>query len=164
VSDPAAPGYFEALVGSGARDSEVCANWLTSELFGRLNALSLELSDSPVEPARLGELIDTLQAGTVHGSAAKSLLTAMVEGDKREVGELVVAMGLDASVEDGVIEQLCSELVEAHPKEADEYRGGRRRRMKFFVGQVMKQTKGQADPQKATALLERILEQGAPLR
>ena len=93
----------------------------------------------------------------MRGEQGRGVLTLLVSGDVRPVSELIPALGLDTGIEEGALEALCRELVASHPKEAGEYKAGRERRMKFFVGQVMKQTKGRADPALATALFESAL-------
>lgn len=159
VAEDGAASYFEASV-AGRRSPKKVANWLTTELFGHLHRHALPLSASPVQPARLGALLDLLESNRINGPVAKKVLARMMEGDARDPDELVRAEGLESIVEEAQVEQLARHVLAAEAARVAEYHAGKHTLLKFFVGQVMAKTQGRAPPELVTQIITRLLTAG----
>jgi aspartyl-tRNA(Asn)/glutamyl-tRNA(Gln) amidotransferase subunit B len=135
--------YFE-VVASG-RDAKIAANWVSGNLFGLLNKDGKTIADSPVSADQLGGLLDLMADGTISGKIAKDVFDAMFESGK-DAGTIVEEKGLKQVSDTGAIEAMVDEVMAANQDKVEEYRGGKDKLMGFFVGQVMKASKGQANP------------------
>ena len=135
--------YYEAA--SAGQDRKLVANWMTVELFGALNKANKSLTDSPVAPAALGGLVALISNGTISGKIAKEVFADMFETGK-EASVIVEEKGLKQVSDTGAIEALIDGVMSANQDKVDEYRGGKDKLFGFFVGQVMKQSGGQANP------------------
>ena len=150
VTEPEIADFFEAL--ADGRDPRLAANWLTTELFGALNRAGLSLSESPVDAGALGELIDLVADGTISGRSAKDVFSEMFEtGQAAET--IVDARGLRQLSDGAAIAALVDAVLAEHGDKVAEYRSGKVKLLGFFVGQVMKQTRGTANPQLVNQIL-----------
>ena len=147
--------YFET-VASLTDDSRVCANWVLGDLSAYLNSAGLEVSECVVAPEGLADLLGLVTEGTLSGKMAKEVFEGMVETGK-DPRTLVKEKGLGQISDAGELETLIAGIVEANPGPAEEFRQGRDKVLGFFVGQVMKQTRGQANPQMVNDILRRLL-------
>ena len=152
--------WFEALLAESAlqqkkSEGEVAkqaANWLISELFGALNKIGKELSDSPVTPERAAELLALVGDGTISGSIAKQVLEIMLEtGDG--AAEIVEREGLKQESDSGAIEAAVDKVLAGNADKVAEYKGGKQALFGFFVGQTMKAMQGKANPQVVNEVL-----------
>ena len=148
--------YFEAMIDAGA-PAKAAVTWLTSELLGRLNKAGLEVQDSPVDAETLGRLIARIEDGTVSGKGAKEVLDYMMEHEDRDVDALIEKLGLKQVSDDGAILAIIDEVLAANADKVEEYKGGKEKLFGFFVGQVMKASKGSANPGKVNQLLKERL-------
>ena len=155
VAEKETADFYEAVV-EGRRDPKVAANWLTGELFGALNRSGLELADSPVDAAALGGLLDLLADDTISGRIAKEVFEAMWESGKG-AAEIVEERGLKQITDSGEIEAIVRRIVEDNPGQVEQYRGGNEKLIGWFVGQVMKQSQGKANPKLVNELLRKLL-------
>ena len=153
--------WFEALLAEAAKaqgkpEADVArqaANWLISELFGALNKLGKDLSDSPVSPAAGGELLALVAAGTISGTIAKQVLEKMLEtGDAP--GAIVEREGLKQESDTGAIEAAVEGVLAANADKVAEYKGGKEALFGFFVGQTMKAMQGKGNPQLVNQVLK----------
>ncbi|MGA8075027.1 MAG: Asp-tRNA(Asn)/Glu-tRNA(Gln) amidotransferase subunit GatB [Candidatus Acidiferrales bacterium] len=147
--------YFEAVVRAGA-PGKAAANWISTELLGRLNESGKEISDSPVTPAGLAGLIGKVEAGEITGATGKKVFARMFETGK-SAADVIAAEGYSQISDTGEIERIARAIVAKNPENAAKYRGGNEGVFKFFVGQVMRETRGQANPQAVNEILKRIL-------
>jgi aspartyl-tRNA(Asn)/glutamyl-tRNA(Gln) amidotransferase subunit B len=147
--------YFERAVASGAQP-KAAASFIGSELLGRLNREGASIERSKVAPEALGELLGLVAAGTIHGKIAKEVFDAMwTEGGSARA--IVEERGLAQVTDQGAIEEACRAAVAAHPDQAEKFRGGAEKILGFFVGQVMKQTRGKANPELVNQILRKLL-------
>ncbi len=146
--------YFESL--ASGRDAKLASNWMTGELFGRLNKAGTEFLDSPISAQQLGELIDLIVDNTISGKIAKDVLDKMFETGK-SAGEIVEAEGLKQVSDSGAIEKMVDDVIAANPDKVAEYRSGRDKLFGFFVGQVLKASGGKANPVMVNDLLKQKL-------
>ncbi|MBI4442150.1 MAG: Asp-tRNA(Asn)/Glu-tRNA(Gln) amidotransferase subunit GatB [Acidobacteria bacterium] len=149
-------GYFEK-VASNAPDAKLAANWVMVELLGALNAAGKEITDSAVSPEALAELLHLIQDGTLSGKMAKSVFERMF-AESKSARQLVGELGLQQITDHEQIRAVVRQVVAGNPKQLEQYRAGKINLFGYFVGQVMKETKGQANPQKVNELLKEELE------
>ncbi len=147
--------YFESVVKAGAPGKAV-ANWMQTELLRRLNDSGKEIAVSPVKPAALGELVTFVEAGKITAAVAKKVFATMFETG-RSAAEIIAAEGLGAQVADDAIEKAARQVIEKNPDNVAKFKSGNEGVFKFFVGQVMKATKGQANPQAVNDIVRRLL-------
>ncbi|MEM9234118.1 MAG: Asp-tRNA(Asn)/Glu-tRNA(Gln) amidotransferase subunit GatB [Pseudomonadota bacterium] len=142
--------YFETV--ADGRDGKLASSWVTTELFGALNKMDLDIADSPVKAAQLGEMIDLIQDKTISGKIAKQVFEIMLE-EGGNPGEIVEKRGLKQVTDTGAIEAAVDAVIAANPdkvaavKEKPKMAG-------WFVGQVMKETGGKANPQAVNDILK----------
>jgi aspartyl-tRNA(Asn)/glutamyl-tRNA(Gln) amidotransferase subunit B len=145
--------YFdEALAGCG--DAQLLANWMTTELYGLLNARGESLAGCLVRPAGLAALVSLIKKGTISGKIGKTVLETMLQTG-RDPESIVREEGLTQISDAAALAVVIDEVLAGNQKSVDDYRGGREQALGFLVGQVMRATKGQANP----ALVNRILKE-----
>ena len=149
--------YYEAA--SDGRDRKLVANWMTVELFGALNRSGQSLADCKVTPQALGGLVGLIEDGTISGKIAKDVFADMFETGK-QAADIVEEKGLKQVSDSGAIEAMIDEVLAANEDKVAEYRGGKDKLFGFFVGQVMKASKGQANPGMVNQLLRDKLDGG----
>ena len=142
--------YFE--IAAEGRDPKLAANWVLSGLLGKLNKAGLGLEDAPVGADQLGGLLDLIVDGTISGRIAKDVFDTMFETG-RDAAAIVEAEGLRQMSDSGEIAALIESVLEANADKVAEYRGGKRKLLGFFVGQVMQATQGKANPKLVNELL-----------
>jgi len=147
--------YFEAAAKTGA-SAKAAANWIQTELLRRLNDSGKEIEASPVSPAALAELLKLVESGKITGSIGKKVFAAMFETG-RSAAEIVAAEGLAAQVGDSAIEQAARDVIAKNPDNVAKFKSGNEGVFKFFVGQVMRATRGQANPQAVNDILRKLL-------
>src|ERR1700756_563268 len=147
--------YFESVVKAGA-PGKAAANWMQTELLRRLNDSGKEITASPVKPAALGELVVLLDSGKITAAVGKKVFATMFETG-RSAAEIVAAEGLGVQVGDDAIEKAAREVIEKNPDNVAKFKSGNEGVFKFFVGQVMKATRGQATPQAVNDIVRRLL-------
>ncbi|MCG8069916.1 MAG: Asp-tRNA(Asn)/Glu-tRNA(Gln) amidotransferase subunit GatB [Candidatus Thiodiazotropha taylori] len=143
--------YYEQVVATGA-DPKIAANWVTVELAGALNKAGLELSDSPVSAEHLGGLLKRIADNTISGKLAKQVFEAIWQGEG-DADTVIEAKGLKQITDSGQIESIIDEIIAANPKQVEQFQAGKDKLLGFFVGQVMKQTQGKANPGQVNQIL-----------
>ena len=147
--------YFEE-VAKASGEPKRAANWVLSELLYLLKEANKEITDSPVSAASLAELLALLSKGTVSGKMAKEILAEMFRAGKR-AAEVMSAQGLEQINDAEKIAAMVREIMAGNPKQVEQYRKGKTATLGWFVGQVMKATRGQANPQLVQDVLKREL-------
>ena len=147
--------YFETAVKAGAQ-GKTAANWIQTELLRRLNDSEREIGTSPVKAEQLADLIKLVESGQITGAVAKKVFAGMFETG-RSAAEIVAAEGLGAKVSDDALETAAREVIDKNPDNVAKFKGGNEGVFKFFVGLVMKATRGQANPQAVNDVLRRLL-------
>jgi aspartyl-tRNA(Asn)/glutamyl-tRNA(Gln) amidotransferase subunit B len=147
--------YFESVVGAGA-PGKASANWMQTELLRGLKDSGKEIASSPIAPAALAELVKLVESGRITGTIGKRVFTTMFESG-RSAAEIVAAESLGAQVSDTAIEQAAREVIAKNPENVAKFKSGNEGVFKFFVGQVMKATRGQANPQEVNNILRKLL-------
>lgn len=147
--------YFE-VVADGCGDARMAANWTMTTLMGALNRHRIELSDSPVSAEALAGLLARIQDNTISGKIAKEVFEAMWAGEG-EADEIIDKRGLKQISDSSALEKMVDEVIAANPAQVEEYRGGKEKLLGFFVGQVMKLSKGQANPGEVSKIMKQKL-------
>jgi aspartyl-tRNA(Asn)/glutamyl-tRNA(Gln) amidotransferase subunit B len=147
--------YFESVVKSGA-PAKTAANWIQTELLRRLNDSGKEIEASPVCPSALAELLKLVESGQITVSIGKKVFATMFESG-RSANEIVAAEGLAQINDTSALEQAAREVIEKNPDNVAKFKSGNEGVFKFFVGQVMRATRGQANPQAINDILRKLL-------
>jgi aspartyl-tRNA(Asn)/glutamyl-tRNA(Gln) amidotransferase subunit B len=158
VAEPATARFFEQV--AAGRDAKAAAHWVAGDLFAALNRLGIGIERSPVAPGRLGALIDLVADGTVSGRIAKEVFAEMV-ATGADPAAIVERKSLRQVTDRGAIETAIDAVLAAEPDKVAEYRAGRDKLYGYFVGRIMKATKGKANPALVNELLKRKLVGGS---
>ncbi|MDQ7004535.1 MAG: Asp-tRNA(Asn)/Glu-tRNA(Gln) amidotransferase subunit GatB [Ghiorsea sp.] len=148
--------WYEALVASHPANPKQCANWLANELLGRLKELNKDISESPISAQALASLLDRIADNTISGKIAKDVLDAMMASGKN-VDAIIDEKGLKQVSDTGAIDAMIQEVLDANQGQVEAYKGGQDRLFGFFVGQVMKASKGKANPAMVNQRLKELL-------
>jgi len=163
ASERALAEYFDAAVdahGDATAGAKPIANWIQGELLRQLNRDHRDAGDCPVAPAALAELVQLIASGTISGKIAKDVFATMyASGDMPTA--IVAREGLTQISDEGAIEQIARTVIAANPAQAAQFRAGKDKVLGFFVGQIMRETKGKANPQLVNDLLRRLLKEDA---
>lgn len=156
TDDRSVSEYFEATVTAGANTKQA-ANWIMGDIAAYLNNNKLNITEIPLQPSSLSELISLIEAGTISGKIAKEKVLPKLLTEGGSAKKVVEEEGLTQISDPAAIEAAIDQVLAAHPKELEQYRSGKTKLLGFFVGQIMKQTKGQADPKLTNQLLAQKL-------
>jgi len=155
ATDGAVADYFEATVATGL-DPKEATNWITSELFGLMREAGLSIEETKVRPQGLVELVSLLQKGTINRPTAKKVLAVMFQTG-RAAAQIVEERGLGRIGDEDQLSRIVAGVLEENPGPVQEYLGGKEAVLRFLIGQVMRATRGKADPQLAGQLLKEQL-------
>ncbi|MAT65787.1 MAG: Asp-tRNA(Asn)/Glu-tRNA(Gln) amidotransferase GatCAB subunit B [Gammaproteobacteria bacterium] len=150
--------YYEAVVEASKVDGKLAANWVMGELSAALNKDGIEVEASPIDAAALAGLLVRINDNTISGKIAKTVFEAMWAGEG-DADAVIEAKGLKQITDTGAIEQMIREVIEANPEQVEQYRSGKDKLFGFFVGQVMKASKGKANPGEVNKLLKQLLDE-----
>ena len=145
--------YFEATVAAFKDNPKIAANRITGELSAALNRDGVDISDSKIAPADLAALLSRIQDGTISGKIAKEVFEAMWTGGGG-ADEIIEAKGLRQITDSSAIEKIVDAVIAANPDQVEQYRAGKDKVLGFFVGQVMKETGGKANPGQVNEVLK----------
>jgi aspartyl-tRNA(Asn)/glutamyl-tRNA(Gln) amidotransferase subunit B len=147
--------YFETAA-KGAKKPKTVANWVLNDLQNELSNAGKNINDCPVPPEALDELVNLIDTGKISGKQAKEVFTEMFASGKR-AGVIVEEKGIEQLSDVSAIEALCDQVISANPKPAADFKAGNLASLNFLKGQVMKLSKGKANPQLVGEILERKL-------
>jgi len=145
--------YFETVTGASHGKPQAAANWVIGELSGALNRDGLEIEQSPVSAVNLAGLLDRIEDNTISGKIAKEVFDAMWAGEGT-ADDIIETRGLRQITDASAIEAIVDKVIAANPSQVAEYQGGKDKLIGFFVGQVMKETGGKANPGQVNAILK----------
>ena len=149
--------FYEDTVRSAGGESKLCANWVMVDLSGALNKHNIDIFASPVSADMLGGMIKRITDKTISGKIAKQVFESMWNGEG-DADAIIEAKGLRQMTDTGEIEKLVDEVIAANPKQVEQYRAGKEKLLGYFVGQIMKATKGKANPQQLNEILKKKLQ------
>ncbi|MDC3100074.1 Asp-tRNA(Asn)/Glu-tRNA(Gln) amidotransferase subunit GatB [Candidatus Pelagibacter sp.] len=154
VSDIEISKFFEEV--SKNSDVKLATNWITGELFALLNEKNIEITESPISSKNLSKLINLIKDGTISGKIAKSVFEIMRDGDKDPI-TIVEEKGLKQQSDPKELENLINKVITENPKNVEAYKSGKDKLFGFFVGQVMKNSNGKANPKLVNEILKKKL-------
>jgi aspartyl-tRNA(Asn)/glutamyl-tRNA(Gln) amidotransferase subunit B len=156
TSDRELADYFEACLQCFAQPKQV-SNWIMGPLLGLLNAKGIMIDQSPVSAAELASLLKLVDSGAISAKIAKTVFDEMAASGKAAAA-IIAEKGLSQINDQGELEEVIQVVLERSPKEVEAFRGGKTKLMGFFVGEVMKATRGQANPKTVNQLLQKFLD------
>jgi aspartyl-tRNA(Asn)/glutamyl-tRNA(Gln) amidotransferase subunit B len=156
TAERALADYFEAVAGQTKAAPKVAANWVMGELTGALNREGLEVGAARVAAPALASLLDKIAAGTISGKIAKEIFEALWGGEG-SVDEIIDKRGLTQISDSASIDKLVADVIAANPAQVEQLRAGKQQVLGFLVGQVMKASRGKANPQQVNAALRKQL-------
>lgn len=148
--------YFETAFAESPELSAQLANWILGDFAGALNKAGLEVSAAPIPAKMLAQLVARIADDTISGKIAKEVFEAMWQGEG-SADEIIVARGLKQITDSGAIETLIDEVIAANPEQVEQFRSGKEKVLGFFVGRIMQQSQGKANPGQVNALLREKL-------
>jgi aspartyl-tRNA(Asn)/glutamyl-tRNA(Gln) amidotransferase subunit B len=152
----AAADYFEALVKASGAEPKACANWQMGELAAALNREDRNIGASPVSPQMLAGIVKRVSDGTISGKGGKQVFEAMwKQGGGAD--EIIERGGLRQMSDAGAIERIVDEVLAANPRQVEDFRAGKEKAFNSLVGQVMKATRGKANPAQVNETLRKKL-------
>ena len=154
VSDIEVSKYFEEV--SKNSDVKLATNWITGELFALLNDKNIEITESPISSKNLSKLINLIKDGTISGKIAKSVFEIMSNGDK-DPSIIIEEKGLKQQSDPKELENIIDKVISDNPQNVNAYKAGKDKLFGFFVGQVMKNTGGKANPKLVNEILKKKL-------
>ncbi|UGQ26959.1 Asp-tRNA(Asn)/Glu-tRNA(Gln) amidotransferase subunit GatB [Acinetobacter calcoaceticus] len=151
--------FYEAVVAAagGAVQGKVSANWVMGEFSGALNKANLDLADSPVSAEQLGGMIARIVDNTISGKIAKQVFGFMWESEGKSADDIIAEKGLKQETDTGAIEAIIKEVLAANEKMVEEYKSGKEKAFNGLVGQVMKASKGKANPAQVNELMKKLI-------
>lgn len=155
TADRQTADYFEATLNEAFKP-RLAANWMQGELFARMNKDDVALSDVPITPAQLQGLLVRIEDGTLSAKSGKQVFDELWMGAEN-ADAVIEAKGLKQISDSGALEAMVDEVLAANPSQVAEFRAGKEKLMAFFVGQLMKASKGKANPAQLNALLKEKL-------
>lgn len=155
ATDRSTADFFET-VANDCGDAKLAANWVMVDLQSVLNKQELDIARSPVSAGALAGLIKRIKDNTISSKIAKTVFEAMVNGEG-SADSIIDSKGLKQVTDTGAIEKMIDAIIAANPKQVDQYRSGQEKVFTFFVGQVMKESKGKANPAQVNEILQKKL-------
>ncbi len=156
VADRDRAEFFELSVKHYPKNPKSIANWIINELLGKLNEAGIEISESPVKPEHIAQIVELIDSGAISTKIAKEVFEETFETGK-EPKQVVEEKGLKQVSDEGEIRKIVEKILSEHPAEVEKYKSGNTKLIGFFVGQVMKATKGKANPKVVNKILSELL-------
>jgi aspartyl-tRNA(Asn)/glutamyl-tRNA(Gln) amidotransferase subunit B len=157
TAEPMLADFFEACHQAAGGEARKAANWVLVELMGALHRTGTPLADSPVSPQQLADLLRRMNDGTISGKIAKAVFEGMMDG-QGDADAIIEAKGLKQITDSGAIEAVIDQTLADAPDQIEQYRAGSQKVFNYFVGQVMKATRGRANPGEVQRLLREKLD------
>lgn len=151
TDDQFVANYFEEVVMK--RDPKLVVSWITGELFSYLKKNDLELSESLILPTKIGGLLDLIISGKISNRQAKELFEDFLKSEF-DAEKFISKMGVEQVSDENQIQELINTVLQKNPKMVDDYKNGKEKLFGFFVGQIMKESKGKANPQIVNKILK----------
>ena len=162
AGDLATSQYFETLT-QRTTDAKQSANWIMGELSAKLNSEEKSIGLSPVSAEQLAGVIERTKDGTISSKIAKQVFEALWQGEGDSADAVIEAKGLKQASDTGALEKMAEEVIANSPKQVDNYKNAapdkRPKMLGYFVGQIMKASKGQANPQAVNEILLKKLDE-----
>ena len=149
--------FFDKVLELGS-NPKTAVNFIMGEIIAYLKENKVEIDETKLTPENLSELISLIEKGTISNNIGKQILVEEMLPTGEKASAIVEKKGLSQISDEGAIKAIVEKVVNAHPAEVEAYRGGKNNLLGFFVGQVMKETKGRANPKTVNELVKQMLE------
>lgn len=151
--------FFEATVVASGGDAQAkpAANWVMGDLLGALNKAEIDIVDAPVTPQQLGGMIARIADNTISGKIAKQVFAEMMTGSGQSADQIISEKGLKQETDTGAIEAIIRDVLAANPAMVEDVKGGKEKAFNGLVGQVMKASRGKANPAQVNELMRKLL-------
>ncbi len=156
VADKDRALFFEKAVEVYSKNPKSTANWIINELLGKLNEEGIDITESPVKPEHIAELVQLIDKGEISSKIGKEVFEEVFKTGKSPK-IIIEEKGLKQVSDEGEIRKIVEEVLNNHPAEVEKYKAGNQKLIGFFVGQVMKATKGKANPKLVNQILQELL-------
>ncbi len=156
TGDKTLASFYEEAVQYSENSPKLVSNWVMGDILRKLKETESEIADSPIKAADLGGLVVLINGGKISSKIAKTVFEDMWDTGKSP-SVIVEEKGLTQVFDEGTIHKVVEAVIEANPKQAEEYRGGKEKLLGFFVGQVMKEMKGKGNPELINKLIKEVL-------
>ncbi len=157
TSSRALSDYFESVVKTSGSEAKLCANWVTGDLSAALNKADLEIDQSPINDERLAGMLARITDNTISGKIAKQVFEELWQSSA-SADEIIAEKGLKQITDTGAIEAIIDKIIADNQDQVEQYRSGKDKVFAFFVGQVMKEMKGKANPAEVNKILKEKLQ------
>ncbi|MDC0598763.1 Asp-tRNA(Asn)/Glu-tRNA(Gln) amidotransferase GatCAB subunit B, partial [Gammaproteobacteria bacterium] len=154
-SDLSTANFFEQVVNS-CDNAKLSSNWVSVDLQAHLNKEEISIDQSPVNPEQLGKLIKRINDNTISSKIAKSVFADMLAGEG-DADSIIKNKGLTQVSDSGAIEKMVDEVIANNQDQVEQYRSGKEKVFGFFVGQIMKESQGKANPAQVNQILKEKL-------
>ncbi|MBF7684327.1 Asp-tRNA(Asn)/Glu-tRNA(Gln) amidotransferase subunit GatB [Acinetobacter sp. B10A] len=151
--------FFEAVVvaAGGEKHAKIAANWVMGEFSGALNKANLDITHSPISAAQLGGMVARIVDNTISGKIAKQVFAHLWESPTQTADQIIADKGLKQETDTGAIEAIIKDVLAANEKMVEEYKSGKEKAFNGLVGQVMKASRGKANPAQVNQLMKQLL-------
>ena len=156
--NPALSIFFEKSIIESNSNAQLVANFILSELVGLCNRHNIEISDVTIKPSHVSQLMNYVAKGKISSKQAKDILNELWIG-KIDIDEIIRSKNIEQVSDTGILSKEAQKILEKHPKEVQDYKNGKDKLMGFFVGQVMKEMKGKANPKILNEILKELMKE-----
>ncbi|XP_048053679.1 glutamyl-tRNA(Gln) amidotransferase subunit B, mitochondrial isoform X1 [Megalobrama amblycephala] len=157
VNEDGLMDYFESVVQMTKAEPRKVIGWVMNELMGNLNIQNLKVSQSPISPCALAELINLVESGHISSSTAKQVFQEMWKAPEKTVGQIVKEQNLWMINDKEELRKICQRVVDSHTEEVQIIRGGNKKVLNKLMGEVQRETKGRTDPVQVRAILQEMI-------
>ena len=148
--------FFDRVLELGG-NAKTAVNFIMGEIAAYLKENKVEITDTKLTPENLVELIQLIEKGTISNNIGKQILVEDMITNGEKASQIVERKGLSQISDEGAIKEIVQKVINSHPAEVESYKNGKTNLLGFFVGQVMKETKGRANPKTVNELIRQIL-------
>ncbi len=150
--------FFEKSIADQNSQYQLNANFILSEIIGLCNKKNVDISDAPIKPEHVSKLIKYIIDDKISSKQAKDILNS-IWGGVSDVDEIIKSKNIEQVSDAGILSKQAQKILEKHPKEVQDYKNGKDKLMGFFVGQIMKEMKGKANPKILNQILNKLLKE-----
>ena len=150
--------FFDESIKGSDSDPQLVANFILSELVGLCNKHNIDISVAKIKPSHISQLMNYIAQGKISSKQAKDILNELWTG-KLDIDEIIRSKNIEQVSDTGILMKEAQKILEKHPKEVQDYKNGKDKLMGFFVGQIMKEMKGKANPKVLNEILNKLLKE-----
>jgi aspartyl-tRNA(Asn)/glutamyl-tRNA(Gln) amidotransferase subunit B len=150
--------FFDESIKGSDSDPQLVANFILSELVGLCNKHNIDISAATIKPSHISQLMNYITEGKISSKQAKDILNELWTG-KLDIDEIIRSKNIEQVSDTGILMKEAQKILEKHPKEVQDYKNGKDKLMGFFVGQIMKEMKGKANPKVLNEILNKLLKE-----